>query len=97
MRLRRSRGASADLDDILAYSLEHFGEDVAHDYFFSFDDAFTLLGSHPHAGEAVDNVRSGLRRLKHRQHRIFYTISTDEIVVLRVLHHAMSLDGRFLS
>ncbi|MGK6318724.1 type II toxin-antitoxin system RelE/ParE family toxin [Sphingomonas sp. DT-204] len=95
MRLERSRTADRDLDEILAYSLLRFGEATARDYFFSFADAFGLLERHPHAGEAVDDIQPGVRRLKHRQHRIFYEIERDRIFVLRILHHAMALDDRF--
>ena len=95
MRLERSRAADSDLDEILAYSLLRFGEAAAREYFFSFEDAFGLLERHPAAGEAVDEIQPGVRRFRHRRHRIFYEIQQDRLFVLRILHHAMSLDDRF--
>ena len=84
--------AEADLDEILIYSRLRFGEDVAADYFFSFDEAFALLRRHPFAGVAADDIRVGLRRLTHRQHRIFYRLVDGKVRILRVLHHAMDVD-----
>lgn len=95
MRVERSRAAEADLDDILVFSLEHYGTTVTNAYFFSFEDAFSLLERHSAAGEAVDHIDPGVRRLKHRKHRVFYQLMSDHVLVLRILHHAVSLDERF--
>lgn len=95
MRLEKSQAADDDLDEILAYSRQRFGRSVGREYFFSFEHAFVLLERFPEAGEPADDIHPGVRRLKHRQHRIFYEIGDDRITVLRILHHAMSLKGRF--
>lgn len=90
--LERSAPADADLDEILSYSRIRFGEDVAAEYYFSFDETFSLLSQHPLAGATADDIRPGLRRISHRQHRIFYRIVDDTVRILRVLHHAMDVD-----
>jgi toxin ParE1/3/4 len=95
MRLERSRAAERDLVSIRNFSIERFGAVVARDYFFSFEDAFALLCRHPYAGQSLESVRPGIRKLTHRQHRILYEVLGDRVLILRILHHAMSLDDRF--
>ena len=93
MRLERSRQAERDLDDILTYGTRRFGEDVGDEYFFSFEAAFALLEANPKAGEPIDQIDPGVRKLTHRRHRIFYEIDGDRIWVLRVRHHAQDVSG----
>ncbi len=93
-QLRRSTEAEADLDEILTYGIMRFGEQVGADYFFSFEEAFDLLARFPEAGRPADDVRPGLRRLLHRQHRIFYFYADDIVRVVRVLHHALDTAGK---
>ncbi len=95
MRLERSEAADRDLDEILGYSVIQFGEAVAADYFFSFDEAFALLERHPRAGNPAPEAGAHVRRLKHRSHRIFYEIEQDRIFVLRILHPAMDVTDLF--
>lgn len=94
-RLELSEAADADLDEILSYSRMRFGESVAADYFFSFDEAFALLQRHPLAGEPDDEAGERVRRLHHRSHRIFYEAANDRVRVLRILHHSMAIEGKF--
>lgn len=54
----------------------------------SFEVAFERLRTHPLAGRSADSVSSGLRRLVHRSHRIFYRVNDDRVVIVRVLHHS---------
>lgn len=91
MRLERSRQAERDLDEILTYGTRRFGHDVGDAYFFSFEAAFALLVDNPQAGEPIDHVGPGVRKLTHRRHRIFYEIDGDRIWVLRVRHHAQDM------
>ena len=91
MRLERSRAAERDLDDLLAFGIARFGEVIAGDYFFSFDNAFALILDHPQIGEAIDAIEAGTRKLTHSNHRIFYEIDGACIRIIRVLHHAMDV------
>lgn len=93
--LERTGPADADLDEILSYSRIRYGEEIAAEYFFSFEEVFALLSRHPMAGAAVDEIRSGLRRISHRQHRIFYRLVDGKVRVMRVLHHAMDVSEGF--
>jgi plasmid stabilization system protein ParE len=55
-----------------------------------FDELFDLLRRHPLAGQEASELGKGLRSLKHRSHRILYQVNKDEILIVRVLHHAMA-------
>ena len=93
--LEISGAADADLDEILSYSSLRFGDAIAAEYFFSFDESFELLQRHPFAGELDEEAGPDVRRIHHRSHRIFYEVSGGRIRVLRILHHSMAIDGKF--
>ena len=96
--LERSARAEADLDEILTYSTIRFGDPVATDYYFSFEEAFELLRRHPRAGrDAQDEAGAGVRCLAHRAHRIFYEIIDGTIFVLRILHQSMDVESAMRS
>ena len=74
--------------DIREYSIEQFGAETADTYFLGFDEAFDLLARHPLAGEAKQKIGKGIRCLTHRQHRIFYIVDKDIVLIIRIIHHA---------
>lgn len=92
VRLRAA--ADADLASILDYSIERFGEEVGEAYLASFGDAFNLLGRHPMAGALRTEIQPPIRSLSHRNHRIFYDVEDGVVWIVRVLHHAMDVEGR---
>lgn len=83
-----SNAAEADLADIDEFSVTQFGDHMGEAYMHGFDEAFDLLGDFPMAGRPVTGIGVGTRCLIHRSHRIFYRISGDHVLILRVLHHA---------
>lgn len=83
-----THSAVADLSEIDEFSLAQFGEDVGEAYMHGFDKAFALLRDHPHAGAATPEYGKRYRCLVHQKHRIFYTVETDRVLIVRVLHHA---------
>lgn len=87
--------ADADLAAILDFGVETFGEAVGTDYVRSFDLAFALLERHPEAGAVHPEIDPPIRCLHHKRHRIFYDIEDGTIWIVRVLHHAMDIEGRF--
>jgi toxin ParE1/3/4 len=83
-----SPAARADLLDIRIYSVDQFGVEVADSYFLGFDAVFALLREHPMVGASRVDLGQGIRCLIHRQHRIFYYVDGDTVVIVRVVHHA---------
>ena len=83
-----TNSAVADLSEIDEFSLAQFGEEAGEAYMHGFDRAFALLRDHPRAGAATPEYGKVYRCLVHQKHRIFYTVETDKVLIVRVLHHA---------
>jgi toxin ParE1/3/4 len=87
VRLRAA--AAADLADILHYSIQSFGAEVAEDYVRSFERVFDLLREHPEAGAFRIGIAPPIRCVSHRRHRIYYDMEEGTVWVVRILHHAV--------
>lgn len=90
-RLKLSAVARADLSAIRRYSIREFGPDVADAYFRGFGKVFDLLRSRPLAGPAQPDIAPDAWSFTHRCHRILYRIDEDQVVIVRVLHHAQQV------
>lgn len=86
--LRLSAAAEADLEAIDEYSNDMFGDDVADVYMRGFGELFDLLRRHQLAGQLKPELSKDIRCIVHRQHRIFYRIDGDVVLVARIIHHA---------
>lgn len=73
---------------IRAYSIAHFGRDVARAYLESFHKAFRLLAEHPHIGIQHTNFDPPIHSLSNGSHRLYYDIEGEEVIVQAVLHKA---------
>jgi len=91
MRLELSRRAQADLDDIRDYSLEHFGPVRAIAYFDAIEEAFRRIQSFAEIGAQHPILEPPVRSLACEQHRIFYDVLKNRVVVQRILHKAMDV------
>lgn len=91
MRLELSEAADCDLADLLEYGITTFGLETGRAYYFGFDKAFALLRNAPEAGQVDEATQLGLRRWLHCSHRIFYRISDDMILIVRIIHYARDL------
>jgi toxin ParE1/3/4 len=89
MRLELSRRAQADLDDIRDYSLAEFGVARAIAYLDAMEGAFRRTLDYPDIGALHPTVHPPIRSLGCQQHRIFYQVEGDTILVVRILHKAM--------
>lgn len=77
------------MEAIDAYSVEQFGDDIATIYMRRFDELFDLLRRHPLVGQEASELGKAMRLLIHRRHRILYRAAKDEVLIVRILHHAM--------
>ena len=91
MRLELSAKARADLDDIRDYSLSRFGVARAIAYLDALDQAFRRILSFPEIGAAHPTVQPSILSLACGQHRIFYDVTEESVVVQRILHKAMDV------
>jgi toxin ParE1/3/4 len=95
MRLELSRRAQADLDDIRDYSLAEFGVARAFAYLDAVEAAFRRIVEFPDVGAVHPLVHPPIRSLSCQQHRIFYEIEGNAILILRILHKAMDVQRHF--
>jgi len=87
-RLELSVDADADLFDILAYGTAVHGEVASDAYYLGLVEAFAFLCGHPEAGQIDQDSGLGLRRWRYRQHRIFYQVGADALLIVRIFHVA---------
>lgn len=84
-----SRDADTDLDGILDYSIAVHGRTVAEAYLRTIHAVFERLSDFPELGVARGDLPGGLRSLPSGEHRIFYVVQSEGVLIARVLHTAM--------
>jgi len=87
--LRFSRHAEADLLSIGDYTLRTWGKAQAASYLGELEVCCQTLSDNPVLGRLCDEVRPGLRRLKHGKHVVFYRQERGGILISRILHQRM--------
>ena len=87
MKVRYTEPAAAELAEIISYFRE-CAPRLAADLADSVDDALALLADNPNLAQATE--MPGIRRWHIRRFRysIFYTVESDELVVLHIRHAA---------
>jgi toxin ParE1/3/4 len=88
MRLELSRRAQADLDDVRDYSVAEFGIARAIGYLDAVEGALGRIVEFPNIGAVHSMVHPPIRSLGCLQHRIFYEVGGDAILIVRILHKA---------
>jgi toxin ParE1/3/4 len=85
-RFRVSRDAEGDLDSIFAYWAERAGLDVADRVVDAITDRFWLLGEHPNAGVAREEIAPGVRCFPAGYYLVYYRKTRRGIEILHVFH-----------
>ena len=96
-RIRFTKSAEADLLELwLTIAEENL---VAADESLDLIQAtVSLLGTQPEMGRARPELADGLRSFPTRTpYIIFYVTNEDELLVVRVLHHARDIDADYFS
>ena len=75
--------------DIGIYTLRTWGEEQTVRYLEDLEKCCHQLAANPGLGRACDHIRSGLRRMEHGRHVIFYRIQATGMVISRILHQRM--------
>ena len=89
MKLKISKAASQDIENIYLYGFLTFGETQADVYIAALNDRFELLCSNPEIGRLDTRVNPAVRRFDFESHVIFYDAEDKHILVVRVLHKSM--------
>jgi len=87
--------ARADLFEIWNYYARVAGSETANKIAREIDHACRLLGQHPFAGRARDEVRPEFRSIAARPHVVFYRIRNESAEIVRVLDGRRDLDSLF--
>src|SRR6185437_15532063 len=66
--------------------LRTWGEEQTVRYLEDLEKCCHQLAANPGLGRACDHIRSGLRRMEHGRHVIFYRIQATGMVISRILH-----------
>ncbi len=84
-----SREADRDIDGILQFSIARHGQTTGEGYVHAINGVLDRLSVYPEIGNARDDLAPGLRSFPSGQHRIFYRVEPDRLLIVRVLHKAM--------
>jgi toxin ParE1/3/4 len=86
--------ARRDLQETWIYSRDHWGVRRANSYLREFDAVIQQVGDTPMLGQTCDEVRPGYRKHPAGSHMLFYEIRDDAVVIVRVLHQRMDVEGK---
>ena len=87
-RTRISPAARGDLREIRTYSKAAFGVEQTSRYLEGLREAFRLLRERPFAGGLDARLGEGVRGFHYCSHRIYYLPMPNEVLIIRILHHA---------
>lgn len=87
-RVRITRLASEDIEQIQSYGLTEFGVKAAHAYMLGFDRIFERLEGYPLSGVATPHFGRAVRSCLHSPYRVLYRFEGEVVSILRVLHTA---------
>ena len=93
--IRLSDPARADLAEIEAYTLEHWGEQQKTRYLAQLRKTMQNLPASPDIGVARDDIAPGIRACRVGSHVVLYTATESGVEIARVLHQRMDISRHF--
>jgi toxin ParE1/3/4 len=93
-RIRRTRRSTVDTTSIWAYIAER-NFPAADARVMRIDATLQLLADNPFMGEAVPDLRAGVRRFTLGNYLLYFEPMGDGIRLLRVVHAARQIDDLF--
>lgn len=94
MRLRLSREAAHDIDEIARYTEQRWGKAARQRYLGQIKERLKALLENPELGPVREDIRPGTRSLTVGRHIVFYRLASDAVEIIRILHHAMDVQRR---
>ncbi len=85
----------SDLYNIIASTIESWGNDQAKVYAQTIDAALLKLAQYPDFGRERSEIYNGARSFPVEKHIVFYQVSEKGIDVARILHQRMDLSKHF--
>jgi toxin ParE1/3/4 len=84
--------AQTDIDDIAAYTYQHWGEAQMVRYVDGLHRRFAQLAQSPQLGRQRHDIGRRYRSAIQGSHVVLYRATTKQLVVVRVLHGRMSAE-----
>jgi len=95
-KYKLTRLAAADLEAILEFTLQTWGEKQAERYLSDLQYCLQELADRPQIGRSCDLISPELKRMEHGRHVVFYRLRDYGIRIIRVLHQNMLPDRHLL-
>ncbi len=81
-----SFAAEADLEKLLEYGIDNFGETVAIAYFDGLVGRFESLANSPLQYPAAENIREGYRLCVYKSHSVYFRCVNNGVEIVRILN-----------
>ncbi len=91
-KLKLSKNADQDLQNLYIEGFQQWGETQADKYFQEIIEHFDLLSASPLLFASVDHIRNGYRRSICGSHSIYYRIQNDTVEVMGILKRQNPVD-----
>lgn len=94
MRYRLSPAAEADLENIWDFTAQQWSPDQAESYIRAIEERLLGVAHGRIPARSADAVRMGYLKCAAGSHMIYFRREGDEILVIRILHQAMDVEGQ---
>lgn len=84
-----SSKAEFDLTVMYEFGITKFGLSQAQKYFFSMHQTFEVISKNVNLGRDASEFIDNIKRFSFKSHTIFYLITAESILIIRVLSHRM--------
>jgi toxin ParE1/3/4 len=95
MAFRVSKDAERDLDEIFLYWAKRAGLSAADRIIDSIAERFWLVGEHPNAGRASEEIAAGVRCFPAGKYLIYYRRTRACTEILHIFHGARDQERAF--
>jgi len=89
LEIKKSRKAQTDLRECWKYSYRKWDIKQANTYYDLLVKAIDGLAGNPEIGRKRDDVKVGIRSIQVKKHTIYYKVTSQTIVIIRVIHGSM--------
>lgn len=89
--LRLSKRATIDIEDILLYSLQTWGEQQMYSYQTALREGLDTIQTNPFVGHQHRDLSDKHRVFRVKQHLVIYKIIGQTIFIVRILHRRMDI------
>lgn len=94
MKVELRAAAEADLEAIVAYTKQQWGQRQARDYLTNLRRTITGLAQFPSRNSIYTSGHGEFRKAPCGEHFVFYLVADGLVDVVRILHKTMDFDER---